>query len=109
MRIDFECKPVYGDDDKYIKTKTKIYADNMITNLHNKKTPKEKSPCKCLSIIMLDCVSKVNKKYHSQTFSEECKYVQEKIKLRTILMKIEKKVNQAVMLVCSLKLSLSFS
>ena len=109
MRIDFESKPVYGDDDKYIKTKTKIYADNMITNLHNKKTPKEKSPCKCLSIIMLDCVIKVNKKYHSQTFSEECKYVQEKIKLRTILMKIEKKVNQAVMLVCSLKLSLSFS
>ena len=25
MRIDFESKPVYGDDDKYIKTKIKIY------------------------------------------------------------------------------------
>ena len=24
-RIDFESKPVYGDDDKYIKTKIKIY------------------------------------------------------------------------------------
>ena len=24
MRIDFESKPVYGDDDKYIKTKIKI-------------------------------------------------------------------------------------
>ena len=24
MRIDFESKPVYGDDDKYIKTKVKI-------------------------------------------------------------------------------------
>ena len=23
MRIDFESKPVYGDDDKYIKTKIK--------------------------------------------------------------------------------------
>ena len=30
MRIDFESKPVYGDDDKHIKTKIKIYADNMI-------------------------------------------------------------------------------
>ena len=24
MRIDFESKPVYGDDNKYIKTKIKI-------------------------------------------------------------------------------------
>ena len=80
MRIDFESKPVYGDDDKYIKTKIKIYANNMNTNFHNKKMPKEKAPCKCLSIIMLDSVIKANKKYYPQTFLEECKYVQEKIK-----------------------------
>ena len=80
MRIDFESKPVYGDDDKYIKTKIKIYAGSMITNFHNKKMPKEKAPCKCLSIIMLDSVIKANKKYYSQTLLEECKYVQEKIK-----------------------------
>ena len=80
MRVDFESKPVYGDDDKYIKTKIKIYADNMITNFHNKKMPKEKAPCKCLSIIMLDSVIKANKKYYPQTLLEECKYVQEKIK-----------------------------
>ena len=61
MRIDFESKPVYGDDDKYIKTKIKIYAGSMVTNFHNKKIPKEKAPCKCLSIIMLDSVIKVNK------------------------------------------------
>ena len=81
MRMDFESKPVYGDDDKYIKSKIKIYTDNMITNFHNKKMPKEKSPCKCLSIIMLDSVIKANKKYYPQTFLEECKYVQEKIKI----------------------------
>ena len=34
MRIDFESKPVYGDGDKYIKTKIKIYAGSMITNFH---------------------------------------------------------------------------
>ena len=61
MRIDFESKPVYGDDDKYIKAKIKLYADNMITNFHNKKMPKEKAPCKCLPIIMLDSVIKANK------------------------------------------------
>ena len=75
-----ESKPVYGDDDKYIKAKIKIYAGSMITNFQSKKVPKEKAPCKCLSIIMLDSVIKANKKYYPQTFLEECKYVQEKIK-----------------------------
>ena len=42
--------------------------------------PKEKPPCMCLSIIMLDSVIEANKKYYPQTFLEECKYVQEKIK-----------------------------
>ena len=35
--------------------------------------PKEKAPCKCLSIIMLDSVIKTNEKYYPQTFLEECK------------------------------------
>ena len=80
MRIDFESKPVYDDDDKCIKTKIKIYAGSMITNFLPKKMPKEKAPCKCLSIIMLDFVIKANKKYYPQTLLEKCKYVQEKIK-----------------------------
>ena len=80
MRTDFESKAVNDDDDKYTKTKIKIYADNMITNFHYKKMPKEKARCKCLSIIMLDSVIKTNKKYYPQTFLEECKYVPEKIK-----------------------------
>ena len=80
MRIDFECKAVCSNDDKYIKTKIKIYADSVITNFHNKKIPKEKVPCKCLSRIMLDSVLKAYEKYHPQTFLEEGKYVQEKIK-----------------------------
>ena len=80
LNIGFESKPVYGDDDKYIKTKIKIYAKNTITNFHNKKMPKEKIPCKCLSIIMIDSVIKANKKYYPQILLEECKYIQEKIK-----------------------------
>ena len=82
MSIDFESKTTYGDDDdKYIKTKIKTYADIIITNFHNKKMPKEKVPCKCLSIIMLDSVIESDEKYYPQTFLEECKYVQEKIKI----------------------------
>ena len=60
MRIDFESKPVHDDNDKYIKTKIKAHAGSMITNFHNKKVPKEKAPCKCLSIMMLDSVIKAN-------------------------------------------------
>ena len=73
MNINFESRPIYGDNDKYIKTKIKIFASSTITNFHKNKISKEKGPCKCLSIIMLDPVIKANKKYFPQ-------YVQEKIR-----------------------------
>ena len=88
MTITFESKPIYGEDVKYIKTKIKTYADNIITNFHNKKMPKEKAPCKCLSIIIIiiiDSVIKANKKYYPQTLLEECKYMQEKIKIENYI------------------------
>ena len=47
--------------------------------------PKEKAPCKCLSIIMLDSVIKAKKKYYPQTLLEECKYEQEKIKMENLI------------------------
>ena len=81
LKINFESKPVDDDDEKYINTKIKIYAGSMITNFHNNKMPKEKAACKCLSIIMLDSVIKAKKKYYPQALLEECKYVQEKIKI----------------------------
>ena len=60
LKIELYSKPVYGDNDKYIKTKIKIYAGSMITNFQSKKLPKEKVPCRCLSI-MLDSVIKAKK------------------------------------------------
>ena len=85
MKINFESNHVYGDNDKYIKTKIKIYADSIITDFHNKKMHKEKAPCKCLSIIMIDSIIKANKKYYPQTLLEECKYIQEKIKIENYI------------------------
>ena len=85
IKINFESKPVYCDDDKCIKTKIKLYASSKITKFHNKKMSKEKAPCKCLSIIMLDFVIKANKKYYLQTFLEEYEYVQEKIKIENLI------------------------
>ena len=85
MKIKFQSKSVYGDDAKYIRTKIKIYAGSIITNFHTKKMPKEKAPCKCLSIIMIDSVIRANKKYYPQTLLEECKYTQEKIKIKNFI------------------------
>ena len=42
MSIDFEIKSSYDDDNKYIKTKVKIFAGSVITNFHNKKYLKKK-------------------------------------------------------------------
>ena len=57
MDIDFNTKPIYGNDDKYIKTKIKTYEYNITTNFYNKKGFKkvlgEKIPHKCLSIIII--------------------------------------------------------
>ena len=91
MKIDFESKPTYGDDDKYIKTKIKTYADNITTNFYNKKgskkVPKEKIPHKCLSIIILDSVLYAYEKYHPQILLEECKYAKENIKINNYIYK----------------------
>ena len=59
MKMTFESKPIYGEDVKYIKTKIETYAGNIITNFQNK-IPKEKAPCKCLLIMMIDSVIKAN-------------------------------------------------
>ena len=51
MGIDFNSKAIYGNDDKYIKTKIKSYEDSTTTNFRNKngskKIPEEKIPHKC--------------------------------------------------------------
>ena len=84
LKIEFNSEPFYGDNDKYIKTKINIYAGSMITNFQSKIMPREKVPCKCLSIIMLDSVVKAKKKYYPQTLLEECKYEQKRIKTENL-------------------------
>ena len=43
MKIDFNTKTTYGDDDKYIKTRIKTYKDSITTNFYNKKGLKKAS------------------------------------------------------------------
>ena len=85
MSIDFDSKPIFGNYDKYIKTKTKTYKYSITTNFHNKKVSKDEIRYKCVSIIMLDSVLYAYEKYNPQTFLGECKYAQEKIKTKTYI------------------------
>ena len=85
MNIVFDSEPVYGDNDKYIKTKIKLYGDKLNTNFQGKKLPKEDASYKCLSLIILNSVIRVNKKYYPQTLLEECKYEIKKKKIVNLI------------------------
>ena len=85
LKIKFDSKPVYGDNDKHTKTKIKIYDGSLNTNFQGEKMPKQKAPCQSLSIIMLDSAVKANKKYYPQTLLEECKYEPKKTKMENLI------------------------
>ena len=85
MNIELDSEPAYGDNGKYIKTKTKIYENRVTTNFQGKKVPKESASYKCLLLIMLDFVIRVNKKHYPQTLLEECKYVISKNKMENLI------------------------
>ena len=85
MNIEFDSEPVYGDNDTYIKTKIKMYEDRVNTNFQSEKVPKENASYKCFSLIMLDSVIRVNKKYYPQLLLEECKYVIRKNKMENLI------------------------
>ena len=74
MKKEFNSELAYGDNN----------AGSMITNFQSKNMPKEKAPCKCLSIIMLDFVIKAKKKY-PRTFLDAWKYKLKKTKMENLI------------------------
>ena len=63
MNIEFDSEPIYGDVDKYLKTKIKMYGDRVNTKFHGKKVHKENASYKFLSLIILDYVISIILKY----------------------------------------------
>ena len=62
-------------NDKYIKTKIKIYNNRIYTNFQYNKIPKDNEYCACLSVILLDSIFvNSDKEYYPQILLEECKY-----------------------------------
>ena len=85
LNIEFDSEPVYGDVDKYIKTKLKTYGIKVNINFQGKKVPKENATYKCISLILLDPGIRANKKYYPQTLLEECKYAIKKNKMKSLI------------------------
>ena len=73
----FDSDPVYNN--KYINTKIRSYNNDIITNFHdndnkNNKLPEKNKAYRCMSLISLDSIIKINKKYHPQILLRECVY-----------------------------------
>ena len=84
----FHSQPIY--DDKYKKTKVKTISGMINTLFSNNEIPKERNHYVCIEAICIDSVLKINKKYYSQVYLEQCKY---KIKRRNPLDFIDAQVD----------------
>ena len=67
LNIEFDSELVYGDNDKYIKTKIEMYEDRVNTNFQGKIVAKEDASYKCLSLIVLDSVITASNKLSTNT------------------------------------------
>ena len=85
MNIKFDSDPVCGNIDKYVKIKIKTHDGNVNTNLQGKKVSKQNDSYRCLSLIMLDSIEKVNKSYYPQTLLEERKYEIKRTKIENLI------------------------
>ena len=66
----FDSDPIYNN--KYINTKIKSYNNDINTNFcnidnKNNNLPEKNKSYKCVSLISLDSIIKINKKYYPQT------------------------------------------
>ena len=84
IKKELNSEPVYND--KYIKTKIKIYNDRVYTNFQHNKISRDNEYCACLSVILLDSIFvNLNKKYYPQIFLEEYNYAGKNIKIVNII------------------------
>ena len=77
-------------DNKYIKTKIKVYNNRTNTNCYSNKIREDNECCACLYVILLDSVVIVDKTYYPQIFLEECKYL---VKKKKIINSINEELN----------------
>ena len=102
------------NNDNYIKVKIKSYGGKINKHFQDKRIPKENASYKCLLLIMLDSVIRINKKYYHQTLLQEYKYVIKNNKIENLInddldlssSDNELMINSAVSLMMNLKINL---
>ena len=87
----FDSDPVYNNN--YINSKIRLYNNDIKTNFHdienkNNKLLEKNKLYKCMSLISLDSIIKINKKYYQQTLLHECVYKLIKRKVENIITNI---------------------
>ena len=87
----FDSDPVYNN--KYISTKIRSCNNDIMTNFYdidnkNNKLPEKNKPYRCMSVISLDSIIKINKKYYPQTLLQECVYKLINRKVKNIITNI---------------------
>ena len=87
----FDSDPIYNN--KYINTKIRSYNNDIKTSFgnidnENNKLPEKNKLYKCVSLISLDSIYKINKKYYPQTLLQECVYKLISKKLQNIITNI---------------------
>ena len=87
----FDSDPVHNN--KYINTKIRSCNNDIMTNFHDidkkdNKLPEKNKRYKCMSLISLDSIIKINKKYYPQTLLQECVYKLIKRKVENIITNI---------------------
>ena len=86
-----DSDPVYNN--KYINTKIRPCNNDIMTNFYdidnkNNKLPEKNKPYRCMSLISLDSIIKINKTYYPQTLLQECVYKRINRKVENIITNI---------------------
>ena len=77
--IEFHSEPIYQQ--KYLKAKVREFDGVIKTNFLGNDIPKENMHYTCIACIIIDSVTRIDKKNHPQVYLEECKYRVKKIQM----------------------------
>ena len=72
LNVKFSVPLIHNE--KYIKTKVKIFNGVSKTTFNNDEIPKERNHYVCIAAISIDSILKTDKKVYPQVYLKQCKY-----------------------------------
>ena len=68
MKIENKLSTLSVYDDKYLKTKIKLYGDKIYTNFRDLIVPENDIECEYFTVISIDFLLVYDKKYYTQVY-----------------------------------------